>query len=127
MIMVYLVDRHPEYWEKVAEILDEAKMIIFSTLLFGEVLAGIYRDGDKTGEEAFLEFVHASQKISIIPFTMEIALKFAKLRGLEHPLPPADCIHLATAMEAKADLFLTNDKKIKSLPGLKVVHLEDLI
>lgn len=127
MIMIYLLDGHVSYGRKTADVLSKSGRVVFSSLLIGEVLAGFYRDHEDKSIEAFFSFIRTQEKITVLPFETRTAMIFAKLRAQIPKLLPADGIHLATAMEAKADLFLTNDKKIKSLPGLNVVYLEDFI
>jgi len=47
----------------------------------------------------------------------------AILRG-STPLSTADAIHLATARLAGATAFVTNDRRIRSTPGLEVLYLD---
>jgi len=47
----------------------------------------------------------------VIPFTIETADHYARIRG-SLGLAPADAIHLACAAHAGADVFMTNDKRL---------------
>lgn len=127
MIMIYILDHHPKYGEKALSILSAADQIIFSSLLYGEVLAGFYRVNDMKGLERFYEFTNSLENLSIQDFDRTTAGYFATLRAKNNFLTSPDCIHLASALQMKADVFFTNDKKIKSMPELKVVYLEDFI
>jgi predicted nucleic acid-binding protein len=65
----------------------------------------------------------------VLPFTLETADHYARIRGTLG-LPPADAIHLASAAQGSTDLFLTNDKRLvlvgKFVPGIQfVASLED--
>ena len=37
----------------------------------------------------------------------------------------ADAIHLATARRSGATAFITNDRRIRSIPRLEVIYLDD--
>jgi len=39
---------------------------------------------------------------------------------LDSNVKPLDALHLAAALEARCDLFLTNDRRLRSFPGLAV-------
>jgi predicted nucleic acid-binding protein len=54
-----------------------------------------------------------------------IAEEAAQLRAT-YNLQTPDSIQMATAISAGASLFLTNDARLPSLPGLEVLLLEEL-
>jgi predicted nucleic acid-binding protein len=60
--------------------------------------------------------------IELIPFTAKTAELYAKIRA-ENSVLPADAIHLASAADARSDLFLTNDRKLQRLqiPGIHFI------
>ncbi len=91
------------------------------TILNGEVLAGPYRIGAvKVADEA--KRLLRSVVSEVIPFTLETADHYARIRG-SMGLPPADSIHLASAAQAGTDLFITNDKNLigKLVPGIQFI------
>ncbi len=63
-----------------------------------------------------------SDEVELIPFTINTAEIYAKIRA-ENSILPADAIHLASAAESRTDLFLTNDRKLQGLniPGIKFI------
>lgn len=67
-------------------------------------------------EEDALDAVAAMQKTRVVPLTQELALAAADL-SLEHKLPMADAIVLATAWAHDADV-ITSDSDFASLPGV---------
>ena len=127
MILIYLLEQHSEYGDIVGKVLDEAKEVGFSTLLYGEVLAGMYRAKATAVAENFLELCRTSPTVKVCPFTDKIAVEFARLRAEYTELRSPDAIHLATAMVERADFFLTNDKRLPKLNGLKIVQLTDVV
>jgi predicted nucleic acid-binding protein len=60
-----------------------------------------------------------------VPLTADIAIDAGILRGL-HGLSLPDAIHLATARQAGASAFITNDQRLRGLPKLDVIQLSDL-
>ncbi len=56
-----------------------------------------------------------SSEIEVLPFDLEAAeAYFARIRA-EHNVSPADAIHLASAVQARVELFLTNDRQLSRL------------
>jgi predicted nucleic acid-binding protein len=58
----------------------------------------------------------------ILPFTLQAASHYSAIRA-KHSVSPADAIHLASAADARVDLFLTNDRKLvgRVIPGIQFV------
>jgi uncharacterized protein len=59
------------------------------------------------------------QSFLMCPITAEILDRAAALRAT-HGFKTPDAIHLSTAMEYQADLFLTGDAELTRCPGLHV-------
>jgi len=127
MLMIYVLEHHPRYMQVVAEVFEDAKSVICSSFLFGELFAGLYKRGDQKAVDTILGYVEDAENMEVYPFDYATGLVFAKIRAQNPTYSSPDCIHLATALQFEADVFITNDKKLKNLSGLKVVSLEDLI
>ena len=129
MLFIYWLEDHPQFAKRVGTIrtrMEERQdQLITGAFTFGEVLAGIYRKGsaDLARESRLLLEAVVSE---VIPFNLETADHYARIRGILG-LPPADAIHLASAAQAGADLFLTNDKKLlgKFVPGIQFIAALD--
>ena len=63
-----------------------------------------------------------SSEIEVLPFDLEAAEAYSRIRA-EHTVSPADAIHLASAVQARVDLFLTNDRQLSRLniPGIHFI------
>jgi len=48
--------------------------------------------------------------VELLPFTVETAERYARIRG-DNRVSPPDAIHLASAAHAGVNLFLTNDHR----------------
>ena len=129
MLFIYWLEDHPQFAKRVGTIrtrMEERQdQLITGAFTFGEVLAGIYRKGsaDLARESRLLLEAVVSE---VIPFNLETADHYARIRGILG-IPPADAIHLASAAQAGADLFLTNDKKLlgKLVPGIQFIAALD--
>jgi predicted nucleic acid-binding protein len=129
MLFIYWLEDHPQFAKRVgairARMEQRGDQLITGAFTFGEVLAGVYRKGsaDLARESRRLLESVVSQ---VIPFDLETAEHYARIRGTLGLLP-ADAIHLASAAQAGTDLFLTNDKKLmgKFVPGIQFIAMLD--
>lgn len=125
MLLVYWLDDNPQYGKRVAAIhsrmLERQDELITSAVTLGEVLAGAYRKGPQARaaeiREALLSLVD-----EVIPFTVETADSYARIRGTGG-VAASDAIHLSCAATARTDLLLTNDTKLlgKFVPGIQFI------
>lgn len=125
MLFIYWLEDHPQFAKKVDAIhsrMEERQdQLITGAFTFGEVLVGAYRKGESNRADE-LRRVLRSMVAEVIPFTIETADRYARIRATPG-VTPADAIHLASAAEASTDLFLTNDKSLlgKIIPGIQFI------
>jgi predicted nucleic acid-binding protein len=125
MLFIYLFQRDPVYWERVASLrkqsVERGDEICTSHLALGEILAGAYRDKNETVAQTIREGM-AMANIRLLPFDQQSVDLFARIRA-EHRSTAADSIHLACAASVGVDLFITGDKKLLKLriPGIKFI------
>ena len=129
MLFIYWLEDHPQYAKQVDAIHSRMKQrqdrLITGAFTFGEVLAGTYRKGRAELADQFRTLLR-SVVAEIVPFTVETAEHYARIRG-GLGTSPADAIHLASAAQAGTDLFLTNDKSLvgKIVPGIQFIAMLD--
>ena len=129
MLFIYWLEDHPHYAKQVDAIHSRMKQrqdrLITGAFTFGEVLAGTYRKGRAELADQFRTLLR-SVVAEIVPFTVETAEHYARIRGALGTTP-ADAIHLASAAQAGADLFFTNDKSLvgKIVPGIQFIAMLD--
>lgn len=129
MLFIYWLEEHPVFAKRVDEIHHRMKerrdQLITGAFTVGEVLAGPYR---KAAGQRVDDVRRRLRNIvaDIIPFTIETADLYARIRGTLR-VSPADAIHLASAAQAGTDLFLTNDKHLlgKIVPGIQFIATID--
>lgn len=129
MLFIYWLEEHPVFAKRVDQIHQRMKerhdQLITGAFTLGEVLAGPYR-------KAALQRVDDVRRLlrsvvaEVIPFTVETADHYARIRGTLQ-VSPADAIHLASAAQAGTDLFLTNDRQLagKIVPGIQFIAALD--
>ena len=125
MLFIYWLEEHPVFAKKVDEIhqrMEERRdQLITGAFTMGEVLAGPYR---KAAAERLDDVRRRLRNVvaDFIPFTLETAEHYARIRG-SLGVSPADAIHLASAAQAGTDLFLTNDRQLlgKIVPGIQFI------
>lgn len=125
MLFIYWLEDHPQHADRMNRIHERMEArgdkLCTSVITIGEVLTGLYKqDALEIAfrvREAFL-----SPQIELIPFTPETADSYARIRAV-HRVSPADAIHLASAANARVDLFLTNDHRLQPLaiPGIHFI------
>jgi len=130
MLFIYWLDNHPLFAKRIGSIYSRMEQrkdtLITSAVTFGEVLAGAYRKGPLSkGEDVRTTLLSVVSEV--IPFTLEAADSYARIRGSTNVASP-DAIHLACAAVAGTDLFLTNDRNLvgKVIPGIQFIAGLDL-
>lgn len=125
MLFVYWLEDHPEFAGRVDAIHRRMKQrgdqLITGAFTFGEVLAGVRRKGTPQRVDETRRWLR-NLVAEVIPFTLETGDHYAVIRGTL-TVAAADAIHLALAAEARADLFLTNDRRLlgKIVPGIQFI------
>ncbi len=94
--------------------LSDSALLVVPTLTIYEVFKVILRE---TSENEALQAAVAMQKGTVVDLTTPLALAASRL-SLEHNLPMADSIILATAQEFNAILW-TQDSDFKNMSNVK--------
>jgi predicted nucleic acid-binding protein len=124
MLFVYWLEDNAAYTERIERIFSgmEARgdQLVTSAFAVGEVLVGPHKAGDADAVARIREGIQ--EVAGILPFTGETAAQYAIIRA-RHGVSPADAIHLASAADARVDLFLTNDAELigKVIPGIQFI------
>jgi predicted nucleic acid-binding protein len=99
---------------------------VVSSVTVAEVIVRPVRIGDETMGERYADAIRSIENLHVVPVTLEIAVEAGFVRG-RTSLTLADAVHLATARQAGATAFVTNDRRLRSIPKLEVVQLADLV
>lgn len=85
-----------------------------------------FRTGHTQAIQDYARFVREFPNLQVWNIDEAIMLESARLRANFPSLKMPDAIHLATALEAEADCFITNDARLAKISALKVVMLQDV-
>lgn len=128
--VIYAVERIAPYdvtlgplWQAAASV---QVSVISSELVVLEALVKPIRDKNARLEAAFRAFLFDSAEFRLAPVELRIIEHAAQLRaalGLKTP----DALHAATALNAAAALFVTNDAAFRRVPGLPVAVLSETL
>jgi len=124
--IIYLVEGVPEFRDAVIRLFQHAddcgKSLITSEITIAECLHGAYRKGSEALAEEYREIFHEIGPFHLVPVERDV-LELAAIIGARQKLKLIDAIHAASATAAECDVFVTNDKGIKSTDILTVVPL----
>ena len=108
----------PAAKEVIKAIRDRKAEAVISTLALLELQVGPYRKGDQDLADRYFVLLQDLANCHWIPLSYRIADRAAQLRA-EYRLEVPDSIHLATAFESGATVFVTNDKDLPVIPGME--------
>ncbi len=128
-VLIYLLETDGPESDRAAEVIDAIEAgtarAVMATLGLVEILAGPARAADGVRFELLATELRAMPNVRHVGLTAEIAADAAWIRGAGG-LSLADAIHVATAKATGATALITNDRRIRSRPGLEVIYLSDL-
>ncbi|HWU31436.1 MAG TPA: PIN domain-containing protein [Marmoricola sp.] len=126
-VLIYAADEsHPHRSPVVAHLIDPTTRAIGSLLLLAEVLTKPVQEDPRSSKVAELREILG--RVSLQPLDEHTANLAVQL-GAVYRLRAADATHLATAVAADADQFLTNNRKDfpKTIAEIDVIYPEDLV
>jgi predicted nucleic acid-binding protein len=126
-IFIYAVEGYaPEeafLRELLAALEDGRFTAVTSELSLAEVLVKPFEFGREDVAVAYTEFLEPSDRLAVLPVDRAILVEAARQRAALGARMP-DAIHVATALAAGCELFLTNDRRLKLPAGLVKELLE---
>ena len=96
---------------------------ITSTLTMAELLVHPYRTRDQSHVNELIGLFYTFPNLSWIAPDLAIASRAAEIRA-QHNLRTPDAIQAATAIHAKATLFITNDTVFERVEGFETLVLD---
>lgn len=127
--LIFYVEENPNYVAKMDAIIKivETTSIatISSVILLTEVLTLPLKTGATKLEQEYRDILVNSGDYRLLPVTRQIAESAADFRA-RYNLRTPDALHIATAIAAQCDVFLTNDAGIKRVTEITVLVLDEL-
>jgi predicted nucleic acid-binding protein len=129
-VFIYLIQEEPRFLPHVLPLFAEAdqgkRVLVTSSLALLEVLVVPYRAGDRLLAERYERLLTRSRGIRVIDLNLDCLRAAAQLRAATGVKTP-DAIQLATAVLTGCTAFVTNDRRLPEIPGLRVVQLASYI
>lgn len=128
-VLIYLLEGDGPLADKSAELVDAIAdgrvRGVLATLALSEICSGPAGVGESALVERYADELQSLENVDVVSLSADVAVDAAALRGTGGLTLP-DAIHLASARSAGATGFVTNDRRIRALPQLKVIYLDDL-
>ena len=127
--LIYYIEENPNYL-KILDKLFEAnnnRKFLFQTSVITliEVLIHPMRKNKMTLVQKYQDILRHSSTIELFDINTEVSILAAKYRA-KYGLRTPDAIQMATAVDAGAGFFLTNDLKLKNVNEIEVLILDEI-
>jgi Predicted nucleic acid-binding protein, contains PIN domain len=123
---IYLIEEDAAFLPIVLPLFTEAddgkRVLVTSALTLLEVLVVPYRAGNAQLAERYEMLLTRSRGLRLIDISRDLVRAAAQLRATIGVKTP-DALQLAAALLAGCKTFVTNDRRLPAVPGLKVLQL----
>jgi predicted nucleic acid-binding protein len=124
---IYLIEEHPSFLPLVEPLfvaIDTGRLPAFtSSLTLPEVLVVPYRDANLPLADRYEQILTASRGLHVVDLDRAQLRAAARLRVAYPTLRSPDAIQVAAALTGGCSAFVTNDRRIPTLPGLRILQL----
>ena len=127
---IYFIEEHREYLPLVRPVfaaMTEGRIAgVTSALTLMETLVQPYRVGNAPLAGQYEALLTRSRGLHLHEVTSAVLRAAAQLRA-SHNIKPPDAIHLATALMARCPVFLTNDRDLPIIPGIRILQVKSYL
>jgi predicted nucleic acid-binding protein len=128
--IIYFIEEHAEYLPIVqpifAAIAAGRLQATTSGLTLLETLVQPYRAGNGPLADQYEAFLTRSRGLHLQEITRAVCRSAAQIRAAHH-LKMGDAIQVATALLARCQVFLTNDRDIPEIPGIRILQVKSYL
>lgn len=129
--VIYYIEAHPQFGPLAKEavtMFQSGSLNAFSSVItITEVLPKPIEQEDEKLAGRFAEFLKHGKNLTMMEISEMIAERAGKLRGRYPFLKTVDALQISAAINAGADAFLTNDRKLKQIEEIRVFVLADYL
>ena len=123
---IYFIEEHPQFLPLVLPLFREADQgkrdIVTSALTLLEVLVVPYRAGNRSLAERYEALLSRGRGVRLLELSHDHLRAAAQLRAATGVKVP-DALQLVAAIGAGCTTFVTNDRRLPLIPGLRIVEL----
>ena len=125
-IFIYFIEKNPRFLPLIDPLFREAddgtRELVTSSLTLLEVLVVPLRVGNRSVADRYEALLTHSRGIRLVDLTRDQLRAAAQLRATTSVKTP-DALQLAAAIGTGCRTMLTNDRRIPSIPGLRIRQL----
>ncbi len=129
--IIYYIESHQKYGPLTREIVttfQSGELDAFSSVItLTEVLPKPINKGNKKLALKFSNFLKHGKNFKLLDISSGIAERAGKLRGKYTSIRTIDAIQVSTAIDGGADLFITNDIRLKQIKEIRVIVLKNYL
>ena len=126
---IYFTEQRAGYVDRMRSVfrrvVDGNMVAVVSTIVLPEILAKPLKESADELVAAYRSMFYYTQGIILRPVSSSIADHAADLRA-HYNLKTPDALHIATAMDAGCQAFLTNDLDLRRVGEIQMLALDDL-
>lgn len=127
---IYFIEAHPTYVPPLRPLFDaadrEVLMIVTSAVTLLEVLVVPYRAGNQPLAQRYEALLTRGRGVVLREIDRPLLRAAAQLRAVAGVRTP-DALQLAAALAEGCTTFVTNDRRLPALPGLRILLLGNYI
>ena len=129
-IFIYFIEENPRFLPEILPLFKEAdqgrRELITSALTLLEVLVVPYRAGNRLLAERYEALLTRSRGIRLVEVSRDQLRAAAQLRAATSVKTP-DALQLVAAISGGCTTFLTNDRRLPPVPGLRILELASYV
>lgn len=130
MPFIYLLEKHQTYFsivEKIFRLIEKEKIkTVTSVITPIEILSTPLLEKFPQKQKLYLSFFTKLKNLKVIDLTFDLIENVSRLRR-KYLLRTPDSIQIATSLSQQANLFITNDKRLKKIKEIKTVLLDEFL
>jgi predicted nucleic acid-binding protein len=125
-VFIYFIEEAPRYLPALVPLFQDAdagrRELIASAVTLLEVLVVPYRAGNQALAERYEALLTRSRGVRLIDLTRDQLRRAAQIRAATGARTP-DALQMAAALAARCAVFITNDRRLPTVPGLRIIQL----
>ena len=125
-VFIHFIEEHPRFLPQVLPLFVAAdageRTLVTSAVTLLEVLVVPYRAGNTRVAKQYERLLTGSRGVQLIDLNRDQLRAAAQLRAVTGAKTP-DALQLVAALSGGCKAFVTNDRRLPSIPGLQIVQL----
>jgi predicted nucleic acid-binding protein len=125
-VFIYFIEEAPQFLPTLVPLFQDAdegrRELIASAVTLLEVLVVPYRAGNHALAERYEALLTRSRGVRLIDLTRDQLRRAAQIRAATGARTP-DALQVAAALAARCTVFVTNDRRLPTVPGLRIIQL----